>query len=109
MSKTSKEKGLNMTKDETDKFLKAFDDPEFRSLFSSYVDEIQDPKNREENEMYIKQLEKEERGNKGAAFTSFITLAGRYLVLMPNNPKAGGISRRIEFEEREELKTLNFV
>lgn len=54
----------------------------------------------------IVQLEKEERGNKGAAFTSFITLAGRYLVLMPNNPKAGGISRRIEFEEREELKTL---
>lgn len=54
----------------------------------------------------IVQLEKEERGNKGAAFTSFITLAGRYLVLMPNNPKAGGISRRIEFEEREELKAL---
>ncbi len=50
------------------------------------------------------QIDKEERGNKGAALTSFITLAGCYLVLMPNSPKAGGISRRIEGEERLELK-----
>ena len=47
----------------------------------------------------IVQVEKEERGNKGAALTTFISLAGRYLVLMPNNPKAGGISRRIEGDD----------
>ena len=52
----------------------------------------------------IVQVEKEERGNKGAALTTYISLAGRYLVLMPNNPKAGGISRRIEGEERTELR-----
>jgi len=52
----------------------------------------------------IVQVEKEERGNKGAALTTFISLAGRYLVLMPNNPKAGGISRRIEGDERSEVR-----
>jgi ribonuclease E len=52
----------------------------------------------------IVQVDKEERGNKGAALTSFISLAGRYMVLMPNNPRAGGISRRIEGEDRSELK-----
>jgi ribonuclease E len=52
----------------------------------------------------IVQVDKEERGNKGAALTTFISLAGRYMVLMPNNPRAGGISRRIEGEERTELK-----
>ena len=52
----------------------------------------------------IVQVEKDERGNKGAALTTFISLAGRYLVLMPNNPRGGGISRRIEGEERQELK-----
>lgn len=52
----------------------------------------------------IVQVDKEERGSKGAALTSFISLAGRYLVLMPNNPRAGGISRRIEGEERNELR-----
>lgn len=52
----------------------------------------------------IIQVDKEERGNKGAALTTFISLAGRYLVLMPNNPRAGGISRRIEGEDRAELK-----
>ncbi len=52
----------------------------------------------------IVQVEKEERGNKGAALTTYISLAGRYLVLMPNNPKAGGISRRIEGDERSELR-----
>jgi ribonuclease E len=50
------------------------------------------------------QVEKEERGNKGAALTTFVSLAGRYLVLMPNNPRGGGVSRRIEGEQREELK-----
>lgn len=50
------------------------------------------------------QIEKEERGNKGAALTTFISLAGRYLVLMPNSPRAGGISRRIEGDERSELQ-----
>ncbi|WP_244536384.1 ribonuclease E, partial [Moritella viscosa] len=53
----------------------------------------------------IVQIEKEERGNKGAALTTFISLAGSYLVLMPNNPRAGGISRRIEGDERTELKS----
>ncbi len=52
----------------------------------------------------IVQIDKEERGNKGAALTTFVSLAGRYLVLMPNNPRAGGISRRIEGEDRAELK-----
>ena len=50
------------------------------------------------------QVEKDERGNKGAALTTFISLAGRYLVFMPNNPKGGGISRRIEGQERQELR-----
>ncbi|AGF47753.1 ribonuclease E [Candidatus Kinetoplastibacterium crithidii TCC036E] len=54
----------------------------------------------------IVQVEKEERGNKGAALTTFISLAGRYLVLMPNNPRGGGVSRRIEGEERQELKDI---
>ncbi|WP_231757447.1 ribonuclease E [Microbulbifer elongatus] len=52
----------------------------------------------------IVQVDKEERGNKGAALTTFISLAGRYLVLMPNNPRAGGISRRIEGDERSDLR-----
>lgn len=52
----------------------------------------------------IVQVDKEERGNKGAALTTFISLAGRYLVLMPNNPRAGGISRRIEGDDRKQLK-----
>jgi ribonuclease E len=50
------------------------------------------------------QVDKEERGNKGAALTTFISLAGRYMVLMPNNPRGGGVSRRIEGDERAELK-----
>ena len=52
----------------------------------------------------IVQVEKEERGNKGAALTTFISIAGRYLVLMPNNPKAGGISRRIEGDDRTDIR-----
>ena len=57
-----------------------------------------------EGDELIVQVEKEERGNKGAALTTFISLAGRYLVLMPNNPRGGGVSRRIEGEERQELR-----
>jgi ribonuclease E len=57
-----------------------------------------------EGQELIVQVEKEERGNKGAALTTFITLAGCYLVLMPNNPSAGGISRRIEGEDRDQLR-----
>src|SRR3990167_1851707 len=57
----------------------------------------------EEGQELIVQVEKEERGNKGAALTTFITLPGCYLVLMPNNPRAGGVSRRIEGDERDEL------
>ena len=52
----------------------------------------------------IVQVDKEERGNKGAALTTFISLAGRYMVLMPNNPRAGGISRRIDGDDRSELR-----
>ncbi|HEV7618142.1 MAG TPA: Rne/Rng family ribonuclease [Burkholderiaceae bacterium] len=57
-----------------------------------------------EGQEIIVQVEKEERGNKGAALTSFISLAGRYLVLMPNNPRGGGVSRRVEGEDRQELR-----
>jgi len=57
-----------------------------------------------EGQEVIVQIDKEERGNKGAALTTFISLAGCYLVLMPNNPRAGGISRRIEGQERDELR-----
>ncbi len=60
----------------------------------------------EEGQELIVQVEKEERGNKGAALTTFITLPGCYLVLMPNNPRAGGVSRRIEGDERDELHGL---
>jgi ribonuclease E len=58
----------------------------------------------EEGQEVIVQVEKEERGSKGAALTTFVSLAGRYMVLMPNNPRAGGISRRIEGEERDQLR-----
>ncbi|MGH8453083.1 MAG: Rne/Rng family ribonuclease, partial [Nevskiales bacterium] len=57
-----------------------------------------------EGQEIIVQVEKEERDKKGAALTTFISLAGRYLVLMPNNPRAGGVSRRVEGEERSELR-----
>ncbi len=57
-----------------------------------------------EGQSILVQVEKEERGNKGAALTSFVSLAGRYVVLMPNNPRGGGVSRRIEGESRAELK-----
>ncbi len=57
-----------------------------------------------EGQQILVQIDKEERGAKGAALTTFVSLAGRYLVLMPNNPRAGGVSRRIEGEDRAELK-----
>ncbi len=57
-----------------------------------------------EGQELLVQVEKEERGNKGAALTTFVSLAGRYVVLMPNNPRGGGVSRRIEGEDRAELK-----
>ncbi len=57
-----------------------------------------------EGDELIVQVEKEERGTKGAALTTFVSLAGRYLVLMPNNPRGGGVSRRIEGEDRQELR-----
>ncbi|TCV90051.1 Rne/Rng family ribonuclease [Sulfurirhabdus autotrophica] len=59
-----------------------------------------------EGQELIVQVDKDERGNKGAALTTFISLAGRYLVLMPNNPRGGGVSRRIEGEERNELRDI---
>ena len=58
----------------------------------------------QEGQELVVQVEKEERGNKGAALTTFVSLAGRFLVLMPNNPRAGGVSRRIEGEERDQLR-----
>ena len=60
---------------------------------------------REGQELLV-QVEKDERGNKGAALTTYISLAGRYIVLMPNNPSGGGVSRRIEGEERNELREV---
>jgi len=62
--------------------------------------------NLKEGQEIVVQIEKEERGNKGAALTTYISLAGTYLVLMPNNPKAGGISRRIEGDTRNELREI---
>jgi ribonuclease E len=59
-----------------------------------------------EGQDLVVQVEKEERGNKGAALTTFISLAGRFLVLMPNNPRAGGVSRRIEGEDRDQMREV---
>src|SRR3954463_5705799 len=77
-----------------------------RSYFKSDIDvghaRIQDAL-REGQELIV-QVEKDERGTKGAALTTFISLAGRYLVLMPNNPRGGGVSRRVEGEDRNELR-----
>ena len=82
----------------------------FKEVARSYFREGADPKNatvkeacKEGMELFV-QVEKEERGNKGAALTTFISLAGRYLVLMPNNPRGGGVSRRVEGEDRQELR-----
>src|SRR6516162_9960016 len=59
-----------------------------------------------EGQEVVVQVEKEERGNKGAALTTFVSLAGRFLVLMPNNPRAGGVSRRIEGEDRDQMREV---
>ena len=79
-----------------------------RSYFSDKVDagkaRIQDVI--KEGQELIVQVDKDERGNKGAALTTYISLAGRYLVLMPNNPRGGGVSRRIEGEDRNELRDV---
>ncbi len=78
-----------------------------REYFSKSPERGQRPNIREvvkEGTEVFVQVDKEERGNKGAALTTFISLAGRYLVLMPNNPRAGGISRRIEGDDRAQLK-----
>jgi len=79
-----------------------------RSYFRSGVDvgraRIQDALR--EGQEVIVQVDKDERGNKGAALTTFISLAGRYLVLMPNNPRGGGVSRRVEGEDRNELREV---
>src|SRR5580698_1281031 len=81
-----------------------------RSCFKSdYVDTGRRPNIMEVlkvGQELIVQVEKEERGNKGAALTTFITLPGCYLVLMPNNPRAGGVSRRIDGDERDELHSV---
>ncbi|MCC4117844.1 Rne/Rng family ribonuclease [Aromatoleum toluclasticum] len=79
-----------------------------RSYFAPGVDagkaRIQDAL--KEGQELIVQVEKDERGNKGAALTTYISLAGRYLVLMPNNPRGGGVSRRVEGDERSELREV---
>lgn len=80
-----------------------------RSYFDAQAAESGRPSIREairEGQEIMVQVEKEERGNKGAALTTFISLAGRYLVLMPNNPRAGGVSRRIEGEDRQEIREV---
>ena len=80
-----------------------------RSYFDPHAAEGGRPSIREairEGQEIVIQVEKEERGNKGAALTTFISLAGRYLVLMPNNPRAGGVSRRIEGEDRQEIREI---
>ena len=77
------------------------------TLFSKQPEKGQRPEIKEvlrEGQELVVQIAKEERGTKGAALTTFISLAGRYLVLMPNNPRAGGISRRIEGDDRSELR-----
>jgi ribonuclease E len=81
----------------------------FKEIARSYLAEGDGGRGRiadslKEGQQLIVQVEKDERGNKGAALTTYISLAGRYLVLMPNNPRGGGVSRRIEGEERNELR-----
>ncbi|ADQ84500.1 Rne/Rng family ribonuclease [Methylovorus sp. MP688] len=83
----------------------------FKEVARSYFQNDSDGRARiqdvlKEGQELIVQVDKDERGNKGAALTTFISLAGRYLVLMPNNPRGGGVSRRIEGEDRNELRDL---
>ena len=78
----------------------------FKEISRSYFKETADPARTRiqdalhEGQELIVQVDKDERGTKGAALTTYISLAGRYLVLMPNNPRGGGVSRRIEGEDR---------
>ena len=83
----------------------------FKEISRSYFDKDAKVEGRpsikdvmKEGQEVIVQIDKEERGNKGAALTTFISLAGRYLVMMPNNPRAGGVSRRIEGDERNQVR-----
>jgi ribonuclease E len=83
----------------------------FKEVARSYLDGAKSRSGRvsvkdalREGQEIVVQVEKEERGNKGAALTTYVSLAGRYLVLMPNNPRAGGVSRRIEGEDRAEVR-----
>src|SRR5437762_2300196 len=81
----------------------------FKEISRDYLREGEGGKSRiqdqlKEGQELIVQVDKDERGNKGAALTTYISLAGRYLVLMPNNPRGGGVSRRVEGEERNELR-----
>ncbi|MBL7003520.1 MAG: Rne/Rng family ribonuclease, partial [Gammaproteobacteria bacterium] len=86
----------------------------FKEISREYIDDsAKDDKGRynikeaiKVDQQIIVQVEKEERGNKGAALTTFISLAGRFLVAMPQNPKAGGVSRRIEGEDREQVRKV---
>lgn len=83
----------------------------FKEVARSYYKDGADSRARiqdalKEGQELIVQVDKDERGNKGAALTTFISLAGRYLVLMPNNPRGGGVSRRIEGEDRDELRDV---
>lgn len=81
-------------------YLKAQDETEGEVRRSAIKDHLR------EGQEIVVQIEKEERGNKGAALTTYISLAGTYLVLMPNNPKAGGISRRIEGDTRNDMREV---
>ncbi len=81
----------------------------FKEIGREYLRDGDGPKGRIQDQLkegheLIVQVDKDERGNKGAALTTYISLAGRYLVLMPNNPRGGGVSRRIEGEDRNELR-----
>ena len=83
----------------------------FKEISRSYFNGSDEGKVRiqdalKEGQELIVQVDKDERGNKGAALTTYISLAGRYLVLMPNNPRGGGVSRRVEGEERNELRDV---
>lgn len=95
----ARRQGFLPLKEIAPEYLKASPDEEQKKPITALIAEGQ--------ELLI-QVDKEERGNKGAALTTYITLAGCYLVLMPNSPRSGGISRRIEGDDRDELKdTLN--
>ena len=79
-----------------------------RSYFKPGVDASRAKINEalKEGQELVVQVDKDERGNKGAALTTYVSLAGRYLVLMPNNPRGGGVSRRVEGDERSELREI---